>query len=135
MPDYAIRILIAEDEPLVGHLFERILAEDGYITTLVHTGRAAIWQVVNHDYSVGIVDMSLPDMDGAETIRAILAERPYMRVLAVTGMLVRAMQTIALQAGATAVLGKPIYPDELRAAVFHLIDPTDRWLSIEAGQT
>jgi len=76
--------------------------------------------------------MSLPDMDGADVIRLILSERPYMKILAVTGMMVGAVQTFALQAGATAVLGKPIGPNALRAVVFHLIDPTDCWLSKRA---
>jgi hypothetical protein len=41
-------------------------------------------------------------------------------------MMVEAMQTIALRSGAIAVLGKPVRPAELRAAVFHMIDPTNR---------
>jgi two-component system, repressor protein LuxO len=129
MSAYEVRILIVEDEPLVGRLFESILSDDGYLVSVVRTGRAAFRQVTDNDYSVAIVDMSLPDMDGAEVIRMILSERPYMKVLAVTGMAVRAMQVIALEAGATDVLGKPLSPDELRSAVFHLIDPSDRWLT------
>jgi CheY-like chemotaxis protein len=70
--------------------------------------------------------MSLPDMEGAEAIRLILSERSHMKILAVTGMMVEAMQTIALRSGAIAVLGKPVRPAELRAAVFHMIDPTNR---------
>ena len=125
-----MRVLIVEDDPLVGSLFERILSEEGYVISLVRTGRDAIRQVSDSDCYLGIVDMSLPDMDGAYAIQLILSERPYMKILAVSGMLVEGMEAIALRAGAAAVLAKPASPNELRAAVFHLIDPTDRWMTI-----
>ena len=72
-------------------------------------------------------------MEGADAMRLILKERPYMKILAVTGMMVGAVQIIALQAGTQAILGKPIRPNELRAAIFHLIDPADRWLATLAA--
>jgi DNA-binding response OmpR family regulator len=124
-----IRILIVEDDGLVGRIFQRILSEEGYLITLVGTGRSAASYAADYDYSAAIVDMSLPDMDGADAIRLILSERPYMKILAVTGMMVETMQIIAFRSGATAVIGKPVGPAELCAAVFHMIDPSDCWLS------
>ena len=133
MPDSDLRILIVEDEPLVGHLFESVLSEDGYIVALVATGRAALRLVADYDYSVGVVDMSLPDLEGSEVIRLILVERPFMKILVVTGMMVGVMQGLALEAGANTVLAKPVSPNELRAAVFHLIDPANHWLATAPG--
>jgi two-component system NtrC family response regulator len=129
MPTRELRILIVEDEALVGRLFERILSDDGYIVRVVSRGRDAVRHIADNDYSIAIVDMSLPDIDGAEVIRMILLERPYLKVLATTGMAVSAMTKIALQAGAADIVGKPISPNALRTAVFHLIDPAKSWLN------
>jgi DNA-binding response OmpR family regulator len=73
MTDREVRILIVEDDPSVGRLFERILSEEGYLVRLVGTGRAAARYAADYDCRVGIVDMSLPDMDGADVIRLILS--------------------------------------------------------------
>jgi two-component system NtrC family response regulator len=129
MPVHELRILIVEDEPLVGRLFERILSDDGYLVRVVSRGRDAVRHIADHDYSVAIVDMSLPDMEGADVIRLILLERPYVKILAITGMEVYTMRLIAREAGAANLIGKPMSPDALRTAVFHLIDPGESWLN------
>ena len=131
-PPCTWRILIVEDDAQLARLFEAILSDDGYLVTIVGTGRAAFSAVSDCDYHTAIVDMSLPDMEGAMVIRHICSERPYMKVLAVSGMMTDAMRIIAYEAGATATLGKPMGQKQFRAAVYHLIDPSDQWMSLHA---
>ena len=54
MPDHEVRVLIVEDGLLVGHLFESILTEDGYLVSRVGTGRAAAGRVADYDCTVAM---------------------------------------------------------------------------------
>jgi len=128
------RILIVDDNAEVAGLFERTLSEDGYIVGVVHTGRGAVGAITDRDYALAIIDMSLPDMEGADVIRLIHAECPSVRILAVSGFMSRAMEIIALTAGANAVIGKPVRLEELRTAVYRAIDPGDYWLAQTGSQ-
>lgn len=124
---YTPRILIVEDEPKVSRLFERVLSADGYFVTAVGTARHAQLALRNYIYEVAIVDMSLPDADGPNVIREIIAEYPYMKALAVSGSMVGPMRAQAQSAGAFFVLEKPITTSLLREAVYFALDPSGSW--------
>jgi len=125
----ALRILIVDDDRGIARLFERILSEDGYLVGVVHSGRDALRAVSDRDYTLAIIDMSLPDMDGADVIQAIRAEWPYIRIVAVSGAMTPAMEVIARRAGACVLQSKPMKPNDLRTAVYRSIDPTNCWLA------
>ena len=127
---YAPRILIIEDEIHVRRLFERVLSEDGYHVTSVGTGRHALFVLRDVAFDVVIVDMSLPDLDGPEIIREILAEFPYIKAVAASGAMEPTLENLARLAGATQVFHKPITPDNLRGTVYAALDPSYSWRGI-----
>ena len=100
----------------------RVLAEDGYSVTTVGSGRQALRALQDVAFEVIILDMSLPDADGTELLREIRAEVPYVRILALSGMMVNGMQTAARAAGADATLAKPATARRLIEAVDRLIE-------------
>jgi two-component system, OmpR family, KDP operon response regulator KdpE len=124
---YAPRILIVEDEPEVRRFFETVLLEQGYCVTPVGTARHALRVVSDFDCDVAIVDMSLPDMSGPDAIQCLLVERPYIKVLAVSGAMGGIMGALAKSAGASAVLSKPMTMGKLLSSVYDLIDPSGSW--------
>jgi two-component system, NarL family, invasion response regulator UvrY len=125
---YAPRILIVDDETSVRVLFGEVLSEDGYYITAVGTGRQAMRTLRDFEFDLIILDMSLPDRDGAELIDHIRSEAPHLSILAVSGFMVGGMHDIAISAGATATLAKPTTPHELRQAVYRLLDPSCAWI-------
>lgn len=124
---YAPRILIVDDEPSVLVLFEEVLSGDGYYITAVSTARQALHALRNFEFDLIILDMSLPDRDGAELLGHIRSESPHLRILAASGFMAGAMHDIAISAGATATLAKPTTPRELRQAVYRLLDSSCAW--------
>ena len=133
--DYAPRILIVADEPALRALFDRHLAEDGYHVTAVETWGQALEAAQKTRFDVGVVDLSLPESDGIEAIRNWRSDFPWMKILAVSANETAGLPSLALAAGAAAILGKPATAWELREAVYRLLDPAGRWhevmLSVE----
>jgi DNA-binding response OmpR family regulator len=121
-------ILIIEDEELVRSPYAQTLSEDGYHITAVGTGRAAWDAIQDLAFDVIILDLSLPDADGLELLREIRTARHSMKILVTSGFMVGdEMPALALAAGATAVLAKPISPRRFRNSVYQLIDPSLSW--------
>jgi two-component system invasion response regulator UvrY len=125
---YAPRILIVDDEPSVRALFEEVLSGDGYYITAVGTARQAMRTLRDFEFDLVILDMSLPDRDGAELLGHIRSESPHLRILAASGFMAGGMHDIAISAGATATLAKPTTPHELRQAVYQLLDSSCTWM-------
>lgn len=123
----APRILIIEDEAMVRKVFERTLSQDGYHVTGVASAKQALCAAENEAFDVVIVDMGLPDGDGPEVLRQIVAEVPYTKALAVSGEMGGPMSHLAIQAGAARTIQKPITPGGLRSVVYQLIDQECTW--------
>ena len=117
------RILIVDDDPAVRALFARFLAEDGYHVTALGNYREAWAAVRETTYEVIVMDLSLQDIDGIEAIRNFHSCFPWMKILSVSGYMAGCVPSLVLSAGATATLGKPATSWQLRAAVYHLLDP------------
>ena len=125
--DYAPRILIVDDEPMVQTFFDQILSEDGYFVAAVGTMRQALRTITDRAFELVIVDLSLPDGDGLELVRQMRLELPYLKILATSGFLVGTMPEVAIAAGATGTLSKPTTASKLRYAVYQLLEPSGRW--------
>jgi CheY-like chemotaxis protein len=123
------KVLIVEDEPAVRRLFQRILSEGGYQVQVSGTGRHARLLLRDSTFDLVLADMSLPDVDGPDLIRDIVADYPFVRILACSGTMLGSMRELALGAGAAAVFEKPITARKLLEAVSRVIDPTCSWVS------
>jgi CheY-like chemotaxis protein len=129
---YAPRILIVEDERPVRVLFQRLLEEDGYYVTAVETAHEGLVELKRTEFDLLVLDLSLPDADGLDTLRRIRSGSPDMRILAMSGYMVGNMPQIARAAGANETLAKPMPPDRLRSAIFELLDISGMWRGLGA---
>ena len=118
------RILIADDDPVIRHLVESVVKQQGYTPVTLSDGREAFSRLrTDADFKVAILDMSMPYLQGIDLIRYMRTEKRLMRIPV---LLITAEQDIklladSLSAGATAFLPKPFTPDRLRAALSMLL--------------
>jgi CheY-like chemotaxis protein len=77
-------VLIVEDEPSVAMLESEILERAGFAVERVALGRRALEILAGHQIAVVVADYSMPDMTGADFVRA-LRGRFEVPVIAVTG--------------------------------------------------
>jgi DNA-binding response OmpR family regulator len=80
------RILVVEDDPLIGPLIARYLEDAGYEATLTTDGTAAVAAARERTHSLVISDLVLRGSgDGREVTDAIAAIQPGVKVLLVSG--------------------------------------------------
>lgn len=112
-----IRILLAEDSPTIRRYLSSIIEETVGMRVIgeARNGDEAVKMVATLQPDVVSMDIKMPEMDGLEATRRIMASHPTP-VVVVSGMLDVDVQLSlqALEAGALAVVGKP--PDRKNPA-------------------
>ena len=78
-------VLVADDEPQVLTLFERLLNRAGYAVTAVPSGAAALEAMANQRVDLLILDLNMPSPDGFDLLRTLRKSKPGLRVLVVSG--------------------------------------------------
>lgn len=115
-----MRMLLIEDDPMVGRALKAGLTQDGHAVDWVQTARAAhtAWVAPAAEmvpYDAVIVDAGLPDGSGIELIRQARAGGDKSVVLVATARGQVADRVAGLDAGADDYMVKPIDLDELSA--------------------
>ncbi|WP_316903626.1 response regulator, partial [Ralstonia mannitolilytica] len=66
-----MRLLIVEDEPKAGDYLLKGLTESGFVADLARTGPDGLFQAMEHDYDLIVLDVMLPGMDGWQLIQEL----------------------------------------------------------------
>jgi DNA-binding response OmpR family regulator len=117
------RVLIVDDEPEIGRILAMILRGAGFEAAAVTGGRAALERLAGAPADLVILDVTMPDLDGFETLRRIreapaTARLPVIMLTANTGDGDRAR---AEGLGADDFIAKPFEPDDAVARVRALL--------------
>lgn len=117
--DRQVTVLLVDDHALVRRGVRAFLAtqSDILVVAEAETGEEAVRQVSRHHPNVALVDLLLPDSDGVETTRRLLAVSPDTKVVILTSYHRDEHIFPALRAGARSYLIKDIGPEELAEAV------------------
>lgn len=118
------KILVADDDDLLGELVRFKLEAAGHDVTILEDGAAALEAARAGDFDLVVLDAMMPVMSGADVLRALAAERPSLPVLMLTSRKAQADVVAALDAGARDYLTKPFIPDELVARVATILKTT-----------
>ena len=114
------RVVIADDQTLVRGGFRMILNSAGIpVVADAADGKEAVAAVLRHRPDVVLMDIRMPEMDGLEATRHILASRPgeQVRIIILTTFDLDQYVYAALSAGASGFLLKDVTPEHLVAAV------------------
>lgn len=109
-------VMVVDDEPLVRDVLRRQLERAGYRTCSAESGPAALALLGTLDIAelrAILLDLSMPEMSGAETLRRLRATAPDVPVLILSGHVPDSSEL----AGAAGILQKPVRIGELLAAV------------------
>jgi CheY-like chemotaxis protein len=108
MPDHKPTILMVDDDAWDRQLFRTLLEEAGYRVVEASSGKDALHAVLNTRLDLVILDLSMPEMDGLEVLRAA-KHMTKPQVIALTGLdpvIGRSMLEAARLLGAAATLDK-----------------------------
>jgi DNA-binding response OmpR family regulator len=110
------RILIAEDDPLIGAFLEKGLRAHGFTTFLADDGERAQRLSLTDEFDLLILDMGLPEREGLHVLQELRARGKTIPVLVLTGRRERDA-VMCLEAGADDYMTKPFHFEELLARV------------------
>jgi two-component system response regulator QseB len=112
-----MRLLLVEDDPMIGAGVQRGLKQDGYTVDWVRDGDSAGLALDNEEYELILLDLGLPKKSGLELLTAWRRKGVSLPVLVITARDSVADRVKGLDAGADDYLIKPFDLDELSARV------------------
>ena len=78
------KILVVDDEKGVCHSFKKVLGRQGYDVITAHDGIEAIEKSGQERPSIVVMDVSMPKMDGLETLQKLKAKYPDLIIIMMT---------------------------------------------------
>lgn len=126
-----LRVLLVDDEPDALRAVERILIHLGCEVLAVSDPAQGLarFRAEPEGFDLVLCDVTMPGMTGDALATALLAVRPALPVLLMTGYSATVDQEVAARLGVRALLNKPLTPAELQAALSEALSsalPTGR---------
>jgi two-component system chemotaxis response regulator CheY len=115
--------LVADDAAFMRMRCVKLLKEGGHETVEVENGKQAVEAYQRLKPDAVLLDITMPEMDGLEALRQILAGDPKARVAMVTAVGQQSVVIDALKIGACDFVVKPFQPTRFLQAVHRLLEP------------
>ena len=115
-----LRVLVAEDHSINQRVILRLLRHLGCEADLAADGKQAVAAILRRPYDVVLMDIQMPELDGVQAARAIVAHRgaaPLPRIIAMTANVMPGDREAYLEAGMDGYLAKPIELADLAAVL------------------
>ncbi|WP_230880741.1 response regulator transcription factor [Planomonospora sp. ID91781] len=114
-----IRVLVADDEPLITAGIRTVLESAGGIEVVAQAGdgRAAVEEALRHRVDVALVDIDMPVLDGLSAVGELRRRLPGLRTVVLTAFGAEPNVLRALQHGTSGFVLKNCTPEELIHAV------------------
>jgi CheY-like chemotaxis protein len=117
------KVLVVDDDPVVGKSFNRVLSDKGYIVVTAEDGFDALLKLQAEKYDVVFTDIKMPGMDGLEVAERVKAAQPWTPVVIVTGFGTAANEERARAAGVADFLRKPLSPEMIEGSAAKALRP------------
>ena len=114
----AKNILICDDAAFMRMMIKDILSKNGYnVAGEAENGAKAVEKYNELKPDLVLMDITMPEMDGIEALKAIKGADPAARVIMCSAMGQQAMVIEAIQAGAKDFIVKPFQAERVLEAV------------------
>ena len=110
------KVLVVDDDPVVGKSFDRVLSGKGYAVITASNGAEALKKLETEDYDVVFTDIKMPGMSGLDMAEQVKQRRPWMPVVIVTGYGSPGNEARAEAAGVSGFLRKPLSPEMIEGS-------------------
>ncbi len=121
MSKKSTRILIVDDEEIVRESLSGWLEKDGYTIGTAPDGLTALKLMGEHPWSILLVDLKMPGIDGLEVLKRVKDAWPETAVLIMTAYATVDTAVNAMKAGAFDYVVKPFDPEEVSLVVEKIV--------------
>jgi DNA-binding response OmpR family regulator len=116
-----MKLLLVEDDPMVGRLLETALREAGYNVELCEDAECASLAMMTQSFSAVVLDIGLPDKSGLDLLQAMRRAWSEVPVLILSARIAPPDRVLGLDLGADDYMVKPFDLDELLARLRSII--------------
>src|SRR5438046_7695382 len=81
----ARKVLVVDDDPVIGRSFDRVLSGKGYAVITARDGEEALSKLASDNYDLVFADIRMPGMSGLDVAERLKASQPWLPVVVVTG--------------------------------------------------
>ena len=117
----SVRLLLAEDNVVNQKVALHMLAALGYRADLAANGLEVLEALRRQHYDIVLMDVQMPEMDGLEAARQIVATEPDRTkrpwIIAITANAIQGDREVCLEAGMDDYISKPVRKDEMADAL------------------
>lgn len=114
-------VLIVDDEKNIRLVLSQSLESLGLPMQTAVNGEEALQKLQEYDFSLVLLDLKMPGMDGMEVLRWVRTHRPQLPVVLVTAHGAVDTAVSAMKLGAVDFLQKPCSPVEIRELVLRVL--------------
>ncbi len=120
-----MRLLLVEDDPMLGDAVQRVLQQESFAVDWVRDGEEAELALAALAYDLVLLDLGLPGKNGLDILRDLRRNKISMPVIILTARDAVNDRIAGLDSGADDYLVKPFDPDELAARIRALLRRRD----------
>jgi CheY-like chemotaxis protein len=115
--DRKLRVMIVDDEPIVGKRLGPALAKHGFEVETFVDPREALDRLQEQAFDIVVTDLRMEEVDGIGVLEHVMTSCPGTRVILITGYATVEVAREALVKGAFDFIAKPFKPKELRGVI------------------
>ena len=123
-PERRYRALIVEDDPAIRRLVEKLLARRHFHIDTAQNGLEAVDKLRSNPYTVLILDLMVPELNGFEVIDFLKEQQMSVPVVVVSAVSQQALTKLDLDI-VKLVISKPFDVDEFTKGVLELCDEAE----------
>jgi len=105
------KVLVVDDDAVVGHSINRVLTEKGFQVREAMSGKEALEELDHQSYDMVFTDIRMPGMDGLDMTSRVKKSHPDVPVSIITGFGTEASERQARDLGVSGFLRKPLSPE------------------------
>ena len=117
MEDKKLRIMVIDDENIVGKRLKPALEKTGDIVETFEDARKALERFNEAPFDIVVTDIRMDEIDGIEVLEHVLAHSSTTKVIIITGYATVEVAREALAKGAFDFIAKPFKPSDLRGVI------------------
>ncbi|MHB8834856.1 MAG: response regulator [Candidatus Methylomirabilia bacterium] len=107
------KVLVVDDDSVVGHSINRVLTGQGYQVKETLSGLEALEALGHQRYDMVFTDIRMPGMDGLDMAARLKKNYPELPVVIITGYGTEASERQAHDLGVSGFLRKPLSPETI----------------------
>ncbi|MBU4034258.1 MAG: response regulator [Proteobacteria bacterium] len=125
MSETNTRLLVVDDEPIVGKRLKQVFGKIGFEVETYTDSASALAAIKDKSFDIVVTDLKMEGIDGIEVLKRVRAMNPGTRVIIITGYASPDTAELAQKHGVFAFLAKPFRLDELKQVIYRAVE-TDR---------